>query len=401
MTVTDTADLKIVSMTVDAPAQADVGVPFPVTINEVLHNNGPYGPANATVSFSLSAPADCVLNPPGAQSQNLVLAVSQAVNVSATWSVTCSTSSNHEFNATNTLTLNPTLHVSDPSPASATASATTAVFANADLKVVSVSVPPVIVVGEDPPITVTVVTHNNGPDAGMGSTTVTLTGTCVIIGPASQTGAITAYPVSTSVTQTFTFNIDLPASGPGCSYTATAVLTPVAALHSQDPNGGNNSGNATSTLVRHHDDDTKYVTLVGPAAINLSDTNGRYMWVISEIGNFSNHIDSVLISIAITPNVPAGCTRTIVQILPGQTTFLMASKEQKFLVWRVRYECHSPATEQVISQTVTVCVNHQDTGNGDEVEPPQFTVVTPHNHGTHIGIKDCASATRSIIIDQP
>ena len=78
------------------------------------------------------------------------------------------------------------------------------------------------------------------------------------------------------------------------------------------------------------------------------------MWVIAEVGNNSNHAELVTVSMSIAEAVPAGCTRAIVMILPGQTQFVMAADEQKFIVWRVRYECHSPATIQVINQTVTV-----------------------------------------------
>jgi hypothetical protein len=109
-----------------------------------------------------------------------------------------------------------------------------------------------------------------------------------------------------------------------------------------------------------HDVGVKYIILVGPAAVNLSDTNGRYMWVIAEVGNFSDHDELVSVSMSIAEAVPAGCTRAIVLILPGQLTFVLLQGEQKFIVWRVRYECHDPAAIQVINQTVTVAIAHLD-----------------------------------------
>jgi hypothetical protein len=119
-----------------------------------------------------------------------------------------------------------------------------------------------------------------------------------------------------------------------------------------------------------HDVVVKYCLTIGPAAINLSDTTGRYMWIICEVGNHSGPpvTETVTVSMDIPQAVPAGCTRTPVDgadagssigeesmILPGQSTFTMTGNEQKFLVWRLRYECHSPApANSTFQQTVNV-----------------------------------------------
>jgi hypothetical protein len=131
----------------------------------------------------------------------------------------------------------------------------------------------------------------------------------------------------------------------------------------------------------------KYIILVGPAAVNLSDTNGRYMWVIAEVGNNSNHSELVTVSMSIAEPVPAGCTRAIVMILPGQTQFVMFADEQKFIVWRVRYECHSPATIQVINQTVTVSITHDDIDGGG-----------PHNGNDSNLANNTKTTTKQVII---
>ena len=130
-----------------------------------------------------------------------------------------------------------------------------------------------------------------------------------------------------------------------------------------------------------HDDvvkDQNFV-VIGPAAINLSDTNGRYMWIIAEIGNHSAppHADVITVHLAIAGAVPAGCTRTPLdnapvdgfldeaQILPGQSTFVMAPNEQKFVVYRLRYECHAPAVISTFNQTVTVSIIHNGAPDGN------------------------------------
>jgi hypothetical protein len=58
-----------------------------------------------------------------------------------------------------------------------------------------------------------------------------------------------------------------------------------------------------------HDDGVKYCLKFGPAPVNLSDNGGAYMWVLCEIGNFSGHDDSVVITSAaniLTWTAPAG-----------------------------------------------------------------------------------------------
>jgi hypothetical protein len=124
----------------------------------------------------------------------------------------------------------------------------------------------------------------------------------------------------------------------------------------------------------------KFLLLVGPAAVNLSDTNGRYMWIITEIGNLNTGSPELVhISMSIAEPVPAGCTRTEALIIPGARQFFLAAGEQKTIVWRVRYECHSPATAQVLNQTVTVGVTHCDpTTTGPAApEPTAVTAAAP------------------------
>jgi hypothetical protein len=104
-----------------------------------------------------------------------------------------------------------------------------------------------------------------------------------------------------------------------------------------------------------------YVTLVGPSAVNLSDTNGRYMWVMSQISSQSDHMELIHIALSFADVMASGCTRTASLVLPGQTSMLLSPGEQKMLLWRVRYECHSPAVPQAINQTVTVGITHCDT----------------------------------------
>jgi hypothetical protein len=182
----------------------------------------------------------------------------------------------------------------------------------------------------------------------------------------------------------------------------------------QEDSNGNTVGDACDTTV---DVLEKYITVLGPAAVNLSDTNGRYMWVIGEMGNTSTETQQVQISITIshTPALPADCTEEIDLILPGQETFLMLGGEQKFQVYRVRYECHAPATQQVITLDIEKCIellpsdSQDDDGDGsvdedsrdgvdddgdseDGEDPPNPEDDTDNN---------CVTAQKQVIIDQP
>ncbi len=117
-----------------------------------------------------------------------------------------------------------------------------------------------------------------------------------------------------------------------------------------------------------HDPDVKSLIVLGPAAINLSDTTGRYMWVIAEIGNFSGHVETVNIAHVLTPvgtsladlETLCGASAgdfTPQQILPGQDTFEMTAGEQKFVVFRTRFECHG-ASPNVVNIGVTLSIAH-------------------------------------------
>jgi hypothetical protein len=180
----------------------------------------------------------------------------------------------------------------------------------------------------------------------------------------------------------------------------------------QEDSNGNKTGDACDP---DHDVMEKYITVLGPAAVNLSDDNGRYMWVIGEMGNASDVVEQVQISITITPSspLPAGCEQDVQLILPGQASFLMLAGEQKFQVFRVRYECHSPATEQVLTLDIEKCIEllssatHDDDLDGEIDEDDRDGVdddadsedgEDPPNPDDDPS-NDCQSESKQLIID--
>jgi len=112
----------------------------------------------------------------------------------------------------------------------------------------------------------------------------------------------------------------------------------------------------------------KYCLKFGPAPVNLSDTQGAYMWVICEIGN--PYPDANLASISLdVSGVPAGCDPLIQLVLPGQEEFVLAAGEQKWVLYRERFECHDPAVEDIYPLDVVFCaeggpLSDDDDGDG-------------------------------------
>ena len=113
----------------------------------------------------------------------------------------------------------------------------------------------------------------------------------------------------------------------------------------QEDDDNDNIGNACDPTPRH-DVEVKYCLKFGPSAINLSDTVGSYMWVICEIGNNSEHDEPVNIDLTVTGN-PAGCEDLVeTLVIPGLETFLLLDDEQKFVLYRVLFECHATAAAE-------------------------------------------------------
>ena len=350
--ITVTGDPSVSGVTVTSPASANVGQHFTVTVSETVAGLNP--PFNGTAVFTLSGPVDCTQVP--ANNQSLPAANG---SLSASWDVVCTGQSDHTFTGTNTLVLPLQNHMIDSNTGNNAGSntSTTAVIAHANLAVTISGVPASTEVAQPPSsatISPTVMVSNSGDPAHV-TWTVTASGTGAA--PCTVTGAASAIhgPVVIPPTQTSTdsFSITLP-SGHECTYTVCGTAT-ATGLHETGTASLCANGALQSDVLL-----VKYVILVGPAAVNLSDTNGRYMWVISEIGNVSSDTELVHISMSILEPVPAGCTRVISQVLPGQQMFFLSPGEQKVLVWRVRYECHAPATATAINQSVTVGVTHCD-----------------------------------------
>jgi hypothetical protein len=146
-------------------------------------------------------------------------------------------------------------------------------------------------------------------------------------------------------------------------------LTGAQALESH----GYRSGSA-EPAVPGHDVSIGNCVVEGPPPVILSDVAGANMYVICNIANSSDHDDDVIISPAggiLQTALPAGCTATAVLLVPGRTDFVLPASEQKQVLYKLRFVCHSPAVESIVPVTIGVGITHP---NGSDENPANNAV---------------------------
>jgi len=167
--------------------------------------------------------------------------------------------------------------------------------------------------------------------------------TCTLTITATLSGGALHISEADGLAETLTTTVDLCADQDNDGVCDTIDNCPTVANPGQEDSDGDGIGDACDNTP-NHDDGVKYCLKFGPAPVNLSDNGGAYMWVLCEIGNFSGHDDSVVITSAaslLTASLPAGCTANTVLLIPGRTDFVLLNGEQKFVLYRTKFECHS------------------------------------------------------------
>jgi hypothetical protein len=308
------ADVKVSSVTVASDPTADINTNFEVTVNTVVHNNGPFFPINADVDLTLNLPVDCFTPITTLTMEDALLGPSiPGMLPEITFFVGCTTHSFHSFTATAVITIDDPL-AGDPTPGNNTATSapsTTAVFRNADFKANSatITVPPTADANTSFNVSVDGSVHNNGPDPAPVDAEVTLSmpGDCstptnpLVVNMSLNTSAATPVP-----TQTFPVTCT---SRSFHSFSATLELVPP--LHVNDPTPGNNTATSTTETVAVFDNaDLKVssVTVGGPPS-------GTVNTAFSVTGTANVHNNGPATSaangdVSLTLTLPGDCSTT-------------------------------------------------------------------------------------------
>ena len=100
--------IELTGVSVAAPASTFSGVPFDLTVDASVRNNGPSGPVRVSLDFTISTPSDCTRTPSGRlETATVSLAVGTTLPASKTWSVTCAEAGAHEFRGTGQALIGP------------------------------------------------------------------------------------------------------------------------------------------------------------------------------------------------------------------------------------------------------------------------------------------------------
>lgn len=478
--VLGTGDVAVSNVTVTAPGvEDDSPNTFNVDVSADITFTGFITDANVT--WSLTVPGDCTKVPAGDQAQ---LVSGNQVGLTKSWTVNCDDPSTHQFDGTVTAVAVVPEHVTETNPNNndGSDSDVTDIYAEADLKIDSsvarddlgtAGTQIIVVPGVTEVIDLDEAVHNNGDETPVDATVSRAAfGSDADSDTTNDCGAAANTPSSpvtldASVGQNLSTTIDLnwldqkkpPYSCDVLIEQSIAVDT----LHVTDPVGANDDDSLWITLVRDTDGDgvvdnfdnirdncqdvpnpgqedtdddglgdacdenpardagISCEVLLGPAAVNLSDTNGRYGWHVCEISNNDSHDQRVTVSVTLS-NPPGDCDQDDVQILPGQSTFVMLGNETKYVVERIRLECHAPGQEppgtvdpQVYDLSVEKCIDSEkvdsdDDGDGEQDEddidgidndgdslidedPPEGDDVDPSN--------DCDTLGKPVVIEQP
>jgi hypothetical protein len=304
-------------------------------------------------------------------------------------------------------------------------SQSTDIIGEADLKITS-SAPAEVLIGPLAPlgstsITLTETVHNNGDEENAVNATINRSAA----GDGVNCDANVAVPsepvtLDVSVVQNLSTTVDidwLDEKKPpySCVITIDQDINGTA-NHIEDPDLLNNADSVEVTVIRDTDGDTvpdnyggerdncqdipnpdqadadgdglgdicddtpsktdvefNCVVMLGPAAVNLSDTNGRYGWLVCEATNLDLADDArVTVSVTIS-DAPDDCTQEDIMILPGQDTFILLSGETKSIVERIRLECHAPGQTpagivdpQVYQLTIEKCIESEPPASADD-----------------------------------
>ena len=382
-----TADVKIVSQSfvTTPPTQINVSQDLPVTVRKTLHNNGPSGPVDVSITATASVPAGCTATAAPANPTSASLPVSTDVTVDETWTLHCTEPSTHSFTFNDSISPT-TPGATDPNPANNSASTPLSVdvIASADVKITSqafVTPPTQINASANTDVTLRKTLHNNGPfgpvDVSIAASATPPAGCTATPSAANPTSA--NLPVSSDVVvdEVWTINCTQPSTHNFSFSDAIAVTTP----HVTDPTPANDSASTPLTVDVIASADAKITgqSLVSPPAeiTQGQDTQVTLRKTLHDNGPFGP------VDVSITNSVDAtgapGCTATPSGTNPTAATLPTSVAQTVDEVWTLNCTTTGPKAfffENAIGVT-TVHVTDPDTANNSASTPLNVNVVPP------------------------
>jgi hypothetical protein len=196
------SDMKVVAQYVEnPPAEIALSEDVPIVLDKVIHNDGPWGPVDAVTTTTVTAPADCPVNPVVHIQQFYNVPVSVDILHNEPFTIHCSKLGTYTFTFADTVGLKEP-HVHDHGPGTNTATTELIVdsVSQADVKIVSASfVDPPAKLPYDTAMDITLHKHirNDGPWAPVDiaiTATATAPAGCTVVAK-SVPSSISAVPV--------------------------------------------------------------------------------------------------------------------------------------------------------------------------------------------------------------
>ncbi len=366
--VIGSADVAISGQSlVSPPSQINVGQSVDVTLAKTLHNGGPFGPANVSITATAVPPAGCSATPKS-NPTSASLPVSTDVVVDEVWTISCSEPSTHVFTFNNAIVVTDA-HVTDGNTTNNSASTQLSVdvIAQADVEISSqvvVSPPAEIDVSQDVPVTVRKTLHNNGGygpvDVSISSSAVAPTGCTATAAGENPTSVSLPVNVNMVVDELWTLRCTEPSTHVFTFNNAITLTTP----HVEDPDLTNDSAStqlSVDVIAQADVEISSQVVVSPPAEIDVSqDVPVTVRKTLHNNGGYG----PVDVSISSSAVAPTGCTATAAGENPTSVSLPVNVNMVVDELWTLR--CTEPSTHVfTFNNAITLTTPH--------VEDPDLT----------------------------
>jgi len=249
------SDLKVAAQYMaDPPAQIPVSQDVVVMLDKVIHNNGPWGPVDASTTTNVTVPTNCTVRPQVHTQQFSNVPVSVDILHHEPFVIHCYELGEYTFTFDDSVAVKEP-HVRDPVPDNNDwdgTELTVEAMALADVKITSASLvnpPTKIPLGQDVDVTLRKHIHNNGPwtpvNIAINSTATPPTG-CTVVAK-NVPNSLSGVPVSVDqvVDEVWTINCTQDTTVKTFVFDSSIG---VSTAHVYDPNAANNASKKYLTV---------------------------------------------------------------------------------------------------------------------------------------------------------